>query len=91
MKTLADVKRRAQVGVKVELRYADDFPLLTRKGNPPVRKIAIVQGKSIAFEGTNWSGGRESWLEWPKASEVRIVGPDSFEIAGMGVYTFLPS
>jgi hypothetical protein len=89
MKTFADVKRRAVVGATLELEYAEGFAVLSKKGNPPARKIAVKQTNAIAFEPCDWSGGKESWLWWPKASEIRIIDADTFELVGLGRYHFV--
>lgn len=90
MNTLADVKRRAQVGVAVHTHFPTD-PF--GKGDPPVRKIAVRQTNSIAFEASEWSRGNVSWLSWPKACDVAVEG-DTFTVREQGaafsiVYTFV--
>lgn len=44
-----------------------------------VRKVEIVQSNAIAFEGTERSKGKPSWVYWPKSPLV-VVWPDGFEI-----------
>jgi hypothetical protein len=78
MKTLADVKRRLQVGAVVEMTY-HRFAVADGKPLPPPRKVALVQSNAVAFEATDYSNGRLSWLYWPKASEVHVQG-DEFAI-----------
>lgn len=88
VKTLADVKRRAQVGALLRLVYEDGHRVLERRGNPPDRRIVVRQTNAIAFEACEWSQGRMSWMWWPKAAEVTVDG-DTFHVAGLGTYTFL--
>jgi hypothetical protein len=47
------------------------------------RKIKTVQTNAIQFE-PHKPGSDGSWLQWPKASQVRITGPDTFVVAGEG-------
>jgi hypothetical protein len=41
------------------------------------RAICTVQTNAIAFRNAD---GRQSWLRWPPAKDVRIDGPDAFSI-----------
>lgn len=76
MKTLADIKRRAQVGTRMLLMYAAGLPA----GHAPIeRTITHVQSNAIAM--TPWPGRTaDSWLHWPVASWVRIEDDDTFTI-----------
>lgn len=72
IKTVAELKREAK-NYTWELYYnsfmnkVDPFSLPDRiKGE---RVIAKVQTNSIAFKMPD---GRESWLDWPKASQIRF-------------------
>jgi hypothetical protein len=78
MKTLADVKRRAQLGVKLKCTFAAYDPAGTMTGS--VREISIVQTKMIALKRAD---GRDSWLQWPSAKEVTVEG-DSFTVYEAG-------
>lgn len=79
MKTLADIKRRAVVGQKIQLTYhwIDDAtaPLKTSM----VRSVQKVQSNAIQFSPIP---GRESgsWLFWPKAGDIKIVSDDEFYV-----------
>ena len=74
--TFADLKRRLVPGAVLATHYPQD-PF--GKGDPPER--AIVRGKtSLVMEATDWSRGQTSHWQMPKASEVTILGPDSFSV-----------
>lgn len=86
LKTFADIKRRIKVGTRLHGYYhLASWDLRTRT-------VEIVQTNAIAFEGSAYSSGRLSWVYWPKASEIRIDGPDTFTILEDGkpllTYTF---
>ena len=81
IRTLADIKRRMQVGVRLTSIYRAptfEFPL----GDPdPViqpREVLEVKAGGVWMSSTNKSG--RSWMEWPMASDIRIVDGDSFEV-----------
>lgn len=74
--TFAALKRRLQVGAKIEMVRHDYQP----GGAVPeklrgVREVARVQSNAVQF-----SGG--SWLYWPKAAEVR-ADDKGFDVALM--------
>ena len=76
MKTLADIKRRAQVGVTMEIIFRQGAPA----GAPPIpRTIKRVLPSKIIM--SPWPGKtNDSELAWPAASEIRIDGPDTFSV-----------
>jgi hypothetical protein len=87
VKNLADIKRRAKVGAVVTLTRHDKliperFPI--KIGDK--RRVAVAQGSGIAFEMPD--GGNLSWLAWPKATSVRIIDADTFQVSltGNGVF-----
>ena len=74
MKTLADVKRRAQMGVKMKMTYhAFGAPKIVGL----VRSVVVVRAHEI---GLLMSDGKASYLPWPKAKNLRVTGPDTFDI-----------
>lgn len=79
MRTLADVKRRCQVGAKLQL-IAHGDPLV----KPPIdREVISVQSNAILM--TPWPGrSQPSWLYWPRASDIRIEDPDTFSVLEEG-------
>lgn len=82
MKTLADVKRRAQVGTTLVMeKYVVNGRECAGKIVGVPRKIISVHSSSIQFAPVdeNSSG---SWLYWPKAKDVRIIDEDRFVTGG---------
>lgn len=90
MLTLAAIKRRLVPGVIVTMTYHKHFEsVLVVRGNTgntvlkdrsPVgipREVVARQSNGIAFRNKDMA---ISWLYWPKASQVRGDGPDSFTI-----------
>ena len=79
MRTLADVKRKMELGSNwhcVRLSGGNE--------DMGVREVGKVQGNAVAF----LSGGKLSWLWWPKAKDVQVQG-NSFTIfreAGTSVH-----
>ena len=74
MKTAADVRRRLVPGARLATHYLNDA---FGKGDPPVREI--MGGSSVLrMEACDWSNGRESRFDIPKASLIEITGPDPF-------------
>ena len=70
MRTLADVKRKMELGSNwhcVRLSGCNE--------DMGVREVGKVQGNAVAF----LSGGKLSWLWWPKAKDVQVQG-NSFTI-----------
>ena len=63
MRTLADVKRKMELGSNwhcVRLSGGNE--------DMGVREVGKVQGNAVAF----LSGGKLSWLWWPKAKDVQV-------------------
>jgi hypothetical protein len=76
MRNLADIKRRAQVGVQLEVIFHGSMMGSTA---PIPRTITAVHATKISM--TPWAGRtRDSWLTWPAASDIRIDGPDTFTV-----------
>ena len=75
--SLAALKRRLTVGTRLEMTSGPAwFP---PERFPWPRTVAHVQSNAIAFAGDTHSGGRLSWLYWPKARNV-AVGPNGFAV-----------
>ena len=86
MKTIADLKRKIQLGVKLDC-YNHWF-----KESLGIREIGHVQSNSFAF---NTIKGTLSWCNFPKKNEVvfiddktfNIINPDNKEL--ILTYTFI--
>ena len=76
MKTLADIKRRACKGAQLTMTHHSWHPNGKLIGLP--RVVSKTQGNAIVLAEPDSSSG--SWLYWPKAKEVRITGPDTFDV-----------
>ena len=75
MKTLADIKRRATVGARLEVIEQTKRPVLVGT----VRTITKVRSDR-SYDFTSSNTGDETYCgTWPKASEVRIIDADTFE------------
>jgi hypothetical protein len=68
MKTLADVRRRLVVGTEVEIVNH------VRPVASGPRKALKVQTNSICWASESHPQG--TWLDWPKATYVKVTGPD---------------
>ena len=80
MLTFAEIKRRAQVGTELEITWHSDPSVPV----PMARTVRRVQSNAIVI--SPWPGRTgESWLFWHKASDIRIVDDDSFEVLEDGV------
>lgn len=71
MKTFADVKRRLVEGATLTMVRHDWLPNGKLIGLP--RKIIKRQTDAIQFDGG-------SWLQFPPAKEVRILGDNEFAV-----------
>ena len=71
MKTIADLKKKIILGVKLEC-YNHWF-----KESLGVREIGHVQSNSFAF---NTIKGTLSWCNFPKKNEIQFVDNDTFNI-----------
>lgn len=76
MKTAADIKRRALLGAVITMTHHGWFPNGDLIGVP--RPVILVQSNAVAF--TPVEGHGKSWLYWPPAKELRVTGPDSFDV-----------
>ncbi len=72
--TLKQLKKELQVGRELTVQFLLNCPP-SRVGKRP-RRVVKVQGNAIAFRTEN---SAESWLQWPKASEI-IEIPGGFEL-----------
>lgn len=91
MKTLADIKRRAVTGTRLEVVAQTVRPELVGT----VRTIIQVHSARYRFTSSH-TGGQVNWGDWPKASQARIIDADTFEYdipQGPGVIRlrFLPA
>lgn len=68
MKTLADVRRRMLVGIKVHVANH------VRPEATGLRTVVKNQSKDIGWKQAD---GQLAWLKWPKASEIEISDPDT--------------
>ncbi len=79
LKTFADVKRRIEVGTKLDMTYYR--PSRVALPTLPVRRtVLIVQSNAVAMTAAFPGKTGPSWLYWGKASECRVDGPDTFSI-----------
>ena len=75
MKTLADIKRRATVGARLEVIEQTKRPVLVGT----VRTITKVCSASN-YDFTSSHTGDETYnTTWPTARDVRIIDADTFE------------
>ncbi len=89
MKTLADLKRRLQVGAVYYLVYSSTRP--TPVVAPEWRRVSTVHTNAIYANSETMKDGKGGFLAWPKASEFFIVdGGWEFRVNG-GVlrYSFI--
>lgn len=75
MKTLADVRRRMAPGTRTRI---------VNHVRPEASGLRVVhknQAKDIAWRTED---DKITWLKWPKADEIEIIGPDAvaFFVAG---------
>ena len=77
MNTFADLKRRLVKGTKLTMVRHDWYP--NGKFMNVERTVIKAQGNAIAM-AVDVEDENGSWLYWPKASEVKITGPDTFLI-----------
>lgn len=77
--TRADLFRALTPGTVVTMTAHDWYPNAWMIGVP--RVVTIQQTEAIALETTRPDGETvESWMRIPKASNVRIDGPDTFSV-----------
>lgn len=77
MKTLADIKRRAIQGARLEVAGQTKRPVLVGTTRTITRTTATRWYFTTDAEGYN--DGTELDQPWPKASETRIIDADTFE------------
>jgi hypothetical protein len=89
--TLAEAKRRCVPGVGLTLvwhAHAAMWGAVTNKPEMVAERAALVAGEGVPGAVKHrWAnailierGGRESMLQWPKASDFRVDGPNAFTI-----------
>lgn len=83
--TFASIKRSFKVGTKFETIYHKEFAgrdengnVLYKDKNMGVREVSIVQSNAVAFK--NEATGRDSWLQYPKASDVKVIDDRTFQV-----------
>ena len=77
MKTLADFKRRIELGTSIETSYPSGLEI-------PTRKVSIKQSNSFALSTTKINGDIvDSWMEYPKASMIEFPTPNEATIFWM--------
>lgn len=88
MKTIADFKKRLQVGTKVHTIYHqasagrdEQGNLLLKNEDKGVREISIVQSNSFALKTTRTDGKIvDSWSNYPKLKEVNFIDENTILI-----------
>ena len=77
MKTLADIKRRATAGTRLEVVRQTKRPVLIGT----TRTITRATGSHWYFttDAEGYSDGTELDQPWPKARDARIIDADTFE------------
>ena len=73
-KTFAELKRNLQVGTKIKM-IKREVNGIEEKTIPNEREISIIQSNAIAFKTLLRDGTiGNSWLYFPKASQVEYIG-----------------
>ncbi len=87
MKTLADFKRRLKVGVKLHTTYHQAFAGRNEKGeyllkdeDKGIREVTLVQSNRFALKTKLKDVMRDSYCDFPKASNFRILNENSIMI-----------
>lgn len=88
MKTLADFKRRLKVGTKLHCTYHQAFNGRNKEGlylfkdeDKGTREVSVKQSNSFACKTERTDGEIvDSWCEFPKASECKILDQDTIVI-----------
>ncbi len=83
MKNLADLKRRFLPGATLEMTYHADEKVAARLVGVH-RTLTAVKSRDIVFAAHPASRDQVSYLPIPRASEVRIDGPDAFTLTRDG-------
>jgi len=77
MKTLSELKRTLQKGIKLKMVYSD---VTNNRLIGTEREISIVQTNAIALQTIKADGSIcNSWFQYPKSSELEYDG-NSFSI-----------
>lgn len=88
-KTLAEFKKNIKLGSKLHTIYHAEFSGQRDEKNNPilktvdkgVREISIVQTNSFACKTVQNTGKIvDSWLQYPKASECKVIDNSKLEI-----------
>ena len=87
-KTLAEFKKNIKIGAKLHTLYHREFDSRDEKNQPiyktidkGVREISIVQTNAFACKTQKTDGTfTDSWLQYPKASEVKIIDNSKLEV-----------
>lgn len=89
MKTLADIKRRIKVGAKMHTIYHKHIMGRDESGRAiykdkdmGVREVTIKQSNQFALATTKMGTNEivNSWLAYPRASQVKIVDENTFTV-----------
>lgn len=86
MRSLADIKRRMQVGVRLTSIFWGstlEHPLGDPDPAIQPRTVLEVKAGGVWMLSANKSG--RSFLGWPRASEISIVDDDTFELLEDGL------
>lgn len=75
MKTLADIKRRISVGVRLQCVENTYRPTL----NGTCRTVVKIQTVSFAWLQDGSEDKGRSWTEYPKSKDVTIIDADTFQ------------
>lgn len=80
MKTVTDFKRKIQIGVELETLYHKQWAGNDYYGNPKYQTVNLgIAPVSIVKRKRNGEC-TDSWINFPKASECKIVDPSTIEI-----------
>ena len=89
MKTISDFKKRIALGVKIHTIYHQAFAgrdengkLIFKDEDKGTREVSIVQASQFALKTPKDGKFVDSWMKYPKASEVIILDQNSIQILG---------
>lgn len=85
---LSQFKNQVIIGTRLSCIYHMDLNGRDKNGNmtykdkvTPDRPVSIVQTNAIALTTTKKDGTlTDSWLQWPKASECKIIDNNTLEV-----------
>jgi len=87
MKSLSDFKKRLKVGVSIQTTFhtasdgRDEKGVLKFKDEDRgVREVSIVQTNSFALKTKKDGKETDSWCQYPKASECKILDENTIQI-----------